>query len=354
VAFECDLSVELTERVRAAHSARTPLRIVGGDTKRFYGRRLDAEPLVVSSHAGIVSYDPAELVVTARAGTRLADLEAVLAASGQRLPFDPPSFGTSATVGGAVAAGLAGPSRPGTGPVRDYVLGTRLLTGDGRALRFGGEVMKNVAGYDLSRLMAGSLGILGVLLEVSLKVLPKPPAERTLVFELDSDAALRKMAEISRSNLPLSASAWHQGRCYVRVEGAGRTLDGVGQRLGGQVLADGDAFWRGVRDHRLPSMADCRSLWRVIVPAQAAPLDLPPPRLIEWHGAQRWYGDVDAADVRRATQAAGGFATWFRGAPTGSEVFDPLPAAVLQLHRAMKKIFDPAGILNPGRMYENL
>jgi len=354
VTADRDCTGELTERVRAAHAARMPLRIVGGDTKRFYGRPVQAEPLAVSNHVGVVSYDPAELVVTVRAGTPLAVLDALLAGSNQRLPFEPPAFGAAATIGGTIAAGLAGPSRASAGPVRDYVLGTRILTGDGRVLRFGGEVMKNVAGYDLSRLMAGALGILGVLLEVSLKVLPRPPAQRTLVLDLDEASTLRRMSEVARTGLPVSASCWHDGRWYVRLDGAERTLEAAAQRLGGHELGDAHAFWSAAREHELPCLARARSLWRVSVPPLSPPLDLPTPGLIEWSGSQRWYADVGADEVRRAAASAGGFATWFRGAPPDAEVFAPLPAAVLHLHRALKKVFDPAGVLNPGRMYADL
>lgn len=354
MAADRDCSLELGDRVRAAHAARTPLRIVGGDTKRFYGRTVDAQPLAVSSHAGIVSYDPAELVITARAGTPLAEIEALLAASNQALPFEPPAFGAAATIGGVVAAGLAGPARAAAGPVRDFVLGTRLLAGDGRILRFGGEVMKNVAGYDVSRLLAGSLGILGVILEVSLKVLPQPPARRTLAFDMNASAALQEMTALARSNLPVSASAWADGRLHVRIDGAVSTLDAVTQRLGGQLLADGDAFWRATREQDASACAGCASLWRLTVPAGAPLGDLPGLRAIEWHGAQRWYAGVTDADARRAATAAGGFATWFRGAPAGSEVFAPLAAPVMRLHRELKQVFDPCGILNPGRMYAGL
>jgi glycolate oxidase FAD binding subunit len=354
VAADRDCSLDLADRVSGAHASRMPLRIVGGDTKRFYGRAVEAQPLDVSGHAGIVSYDPAELVITARCGTPLAEVAAVLAAHGQALPFEPPSFGAAATIGGAVAAGLAGPARATAGPVRDYVLGTRLLTGDGRMLRFGGEVMKNVAGYDVSRLLAGSLGILGVMLEVSLKVLPQPPARRTLAFESNAAAALEEMTALARSNLPVSASAWSAGRLHVRIDGAERTLDAVARRLGGEVLPDGDSLWREIREQESHAHAGCASLWRLTVPAGSPLADLPGLRSIEWHGSQRWYADVPEDAARRAADAAGGFATWFRGAPAGSEVFAPLAGPVLRLHRELKKVFDPSGILNPGRMYADL
>ena len=355
MATDADLTAELADRVRTASVAGTQLRIVGGDTLRHYGRAIDGEPLAVGAHSGIVHYDPAELVITARGGTTLREIDEALTASGQHLPFEPPAFGAQATLGGAIAAGLAGPSRATHGPVRDFVLGVRILAGDGRVLRFGGEVMKNVAGYDVSRLMAGSLGILGVLLDVSIKVLPLPPARRTLVFELDSPAALQRMTRMESPTLPVSASCWIGGRWYLRLDAAPQTLETVARRIGGETLRDADAFWDGVRNHALSPLAAHGSLWRIHVPAQCGPLGtLPEPCCVEWGGSQRWYTGVEQAQVREAIAETTGFATWFRGAPPGEEVFAPLPAAALDLHRALKRVFDPAGVLNPGRMYRDL
>jgi glycolate oxidase FAD binding subunit len=352
---DADRTNELADRVRAASAGRTPLRIVGGDTKPGDGRPVNAEPIAVAGHAGIVHYDPAELVITARGGTPLLEINAVLAASGQHLPFEPPAFGAQATLGGAIAAGLAGPSRATHGPVRDFVLGTRVLSGDGRVLRFGGKVMKNVAGYDVSRLMAGSLGILGILLDVSLKVLPQASAHRTLAWELDAAETLQRMAATANSNLPVSASCWIDGRWYLRLAASPQTLDTAIGRLGGEIVADGDGVWDGVREQTLPAFARSESLWRVSVPAQCGPLsDLPAPCCIEWGGLQRWYAGVEPARVRTAAAAASGFATWFRGAPPDQEVFTTLSPAVLSLHRALKQVFDPTGVLNPGRMYRDL
>jgi glycolate oxidase FAD binding subunit len=353
-ATDRDLTEALADAVRVAHAAGRPLRIVGGDTKRFYGRVLDAEPLGVGAHRGIVRHDPAELVVTARAGTTLAELEAVLARSGQCLPFEPPHFGAAATVGGAYAAGLAGPARVARGPLRDCVLGVRLLTGDGRVLRFGGEVMKNVAGYDVARLLAGSLGILGIVLEVSFKVLPRPPAERTLRFERDATQSVCQLAGAVQGGAPVTASFWHDGLLHVRLAAAPASLDRLQARLGGEPLAEAEAeaFWADVREQRHPSFA-CRdgvALWRQHV-AAVAPLPAgtdPAVAALEWNGAQRWY----RGDARPSPDC-----TCFRGAPgvdASGEPFPLLDAALLDLHRALKRVFDPAGILNPGRMYAGL
>jgi glycolate oxidase FAD binding subunit len=327
---------------------------VGGDTKRFYGRAIDGVPLATRGHTGILRHDPAELVLTARGGTPLAEVETQLAAHGQRLPFEPPHFGTDATLGGTVAAGLAGPARAWAGPLRDYVLGARMLTGDGRVLRFGGEVMKNVAGYDVARLMAGSLGVLGVLLDVSLKLLPRPADERTLALELDQAQALEHMANLARGALPLSASSWIDGRLYLRFDGSLETLDAVAARVGGELLPDGGSFWASLREQTHPFFASEQPLWRCTVPGLVAPLPLGDVSLVEWNGMQRWYRGVADTAAFEAAAAVGGHATLFRHHTEAAEVFAPLAPPLLRLHRELKRVFDPAGILNPGRMYADL
>ncbi len=352
---DLDRTVELSECLRAATADRSPVEIVGGGTKAFYGRTTRASRRCpVDGHRGILHYDPAELVLTARGGTPLAEVEAALAAKGQHLPFEPPHFGAGATLGGTVAAGLAGPARMAAGPVRDYVLGTRVLTGDGRVLKFGGEVMKNVAGYDVARLMAGSLGLLGVLLDVSLKVLPSAPARRTLVVEASQAEALVRMGALARTGMPVTASAWLADRWYVRLDGSPPALDAAARPIGGASLQDDLSFWQGLREQTCDFFTNARVLWRVTLPAHTPPLAVQAPALIEWNGVQRWYADVDADALRTAAAAARGHLTCFRGAPAESEVFAPLTPALLQLHRRLKAVFDPAGILNPGRMYAGL
>jgi glycolate oxidase FAD binding subunit len=342
---------ELLAQVREATARGTALRIVGGDTKRFYGRAIAGATLTTRGHAGILRHDPAELVLTARGGTPLAAVETQLAAHGQRLPFEPPHFGADATLGGTVAAGLAGPARAWAGPVRDYVLGARVLTGDGRVLRFGGEVMKNVAGYDVARLMAGSLGVLGVLLDVSLKVLPRPADERTLALELDEALALEQLANLARGALPLSASSWIDGRLYLRFEGSTATLDAVAARVGGEIVNECGQFWTSVREQEHPFFAAEQPLWCCTVPALTPPIALAGRPLIEWNGMQRWYRCPPGTAAFEAATAARGHATLFRHGSGSADVFAPLAAPVHRLHRELKRVFDPAGILNPGRMY---
>ncbi|MFO1408266.1 MAG: glycolate oxidase subunit GlcE [Steroidobacteraceae bacterium] len=356
--IEHDATEAMVGQVRAACAAATPLRIVGGDSKAFLGRPVVGEPLEVAWHRGVVSYDPGELVLTARAGTPLREVEALLDSRGQRLPFEPPAWGSAATIGGTVACGLSGPSRAWAGPLRNHVLGVRLLTGNGRVLRFGGEVMKNVAGYDLARTLAGSFGTLGVLLDVSLKVLPCPPASRTLALELDQAAALARLGELARGALPLTASSWHDGRLHLRFEGSGRTLDDVARRVGGETVADGAAHWRAVREHEHPFFEGARELWRLHVPAGAPPLPLPGATFVEWNGLQRWYsyvpGLVEAGRIAQVAREAGGHATAVRRPDPRLPAFEAPAPALLDLHRALKRVFDPSGILNPGRMYEGL
>ena len=341
----------LQEQVRAAVAARTPLRIRAGGSKDFYGNQTHGELLDPRGLAGIVAHEPTELVITARCGTRLAELEAALDAAGQMLPFEPPHFGPAATVGGCVAAGLCGPRRASAGAVRDYLLGARLLTGGGEVLAFGGTVMKNVAGYDVARLAAGSLGTLGVITEVSLKVLPKPVAETTLRLEFDEVEALRKMNEWAGQPLPVSATAWRDGVLHVRLSGARAAVAEAQRKIGGSAI-DGAAFWHGLREQTDAYFAGEAPLWRLAVPSTAEPLALTGAQLIEWGGGQRWLrSDAPASEIRARAAACGGHATLFRGGER-RHVFTPLPLPVEAIHKRLKAEFDPAGIFNPGRMYE--
>ncbi|WP_153161712.1 glycolate oxidase subunit GlcE [Zoogloea sp. 1C4] len=343
-----------SERIRAAAANRQPLCIRGGGTKAFYGGPEVGEPILTDAYRGIVNYAPSELVVTVRAGTPLADLEAALAAENQMLAFEPPHFADGGTVGGCVAAGLAGPRRAAVGGVRDFVLGATLIDGRGDVLRFGGEVMKNVAGYDVSRFLAGSLGTLGLIAEVSLKVLPRPVAEATLRFEMDEAAALHQLNVWAGQPLPVSASVWRGGVLHLRLSGAGAAVDAAIARLGGERLADAAAavLWRGLRDHRDDFFAGTLPLWRLSVPSDALAVALPGEQLVEWGGAQRWLrSDAPVVEIRVRAAALGGHATLFRGGAGRSDVFHPLPAPMQALQRNLKQAFDPAGIFNPGRLY---
>ena len=343
---------ELRERVRAATAARTALVIRAGGSKDFYGNAAEGDTLDPRGHAGIVAYEPTELVITARCGTPLAELEAALGEAGQMLPFEPPHFGP-ATVGGCVAAGLAGPRRAAAGGVRDYVLGVKLVTGSGDELAFGGTVMKNVAGYDVARLAAGSLGILGVITEVSLKVLPKPVAEQTLRLELDEPAALKQVNEWAGQPLPVSATAWRGGVLHVRLSGARAAVTEAQAKIGGEAV-DGSTLWHGLREQTDAYFSGELPLWRLSLPSIAPPLDLAGEQLLEWNGAQRWLRSEAPADqLRSRAKACGGHATLFRGGAR-RDVFTPLAAPIAAIHRRLKAEFDPAGIFNRGRMYADL
>ncbi|MCK2128175.1 glycolate oxidase subunit GlcE [Thauera aromatica] len=349
---------EWSERVRTAVADKRALCLRAGGTKDFYGRAPAGEIFDLRANTGVVSYESTELVVTVRGGTPLTELEALLAGQGQFLACEPPHFGAAATVGGAVAAGLAGPRRASAGAVRDFVLGVKILDGRGEVLNFGGQVMKNVAGYDLSRLIAGSLGTLGIILEVSLKVLPRPFAERTLRFELDEAEAIARINEWGGQPLPVSATCWAAGVLYLRLSGAEAAVRAATDRLGGEAEGEAEAaaLWQGVREQRTAPfpLAAGETLWRLALPSTAPALALPGRQLIEWGGGLRWIaGTPEPAAVRARAAALGGHATCFRGGDRGGAVFQPLSAPLAAIHRRLKHAFDPAGVFNPGRLYED-
>ena len=342
--------VALAERVKDHAARKAPLRIRGGGTKDFYGAGRDGETLDTSGYSGIVAYEPKELVVTVRAGTRLRDLESELASQRQMLAFEPPHFGDGATIGGTVACGFSGPRRPYAGSLRDFVLGTRIVNGKGEDLSFGGRVIKNVAGYDVSRLMAGALGTLGIITEISFKVLPRPAMDTTLSFELGEEDATRQVNLWAGQPLPLSATAWQDGVLRVRLSGAPTAVSAAKAKMGGQEV-DAKDYWEAMREQRLPFFSQAGELWRLSVPQTAPPLVTPNAQLIEWGGGLRWTpGPVNAIDLRTTVEKLGGHATMFRGGSV--DVFHPLRPALAKIHRRLKLAFDPAGILNPGRMYD--
>lgn len=354
------------QQIRAAATAAAPLRLRGGGSKDFYGQRLVGEVLDTRVLRGVISYEPSELVVTVLAGTPLAELEQLLAGQSQCLPFEPPHFGAGATVGGMVAAGLSGPSRAASGAVRDYVLGVQMLSGQGQLLRFGGQVMKNVAGYDVSRLMVGSMGTLGLITEVSLKVLPRPVAEATIRMECEQADALRRLNAWAGRPLPLDASAWlrldGRGLLHVRLRGAEAAVRAACLALGGESIDDAQAqrFWQSLREQSAAFFArpDHACLWRLSVPDSTGVMPLAgDDALLEWGGALRWVhaGAAQAPALRDAAARLGGHATLFRRAADGTAaaapVFHPLAPVQQQIHRALQQQFDPAGIFGPERMF---
>lgn len=352
---------QFTATLRTASESNQPLVIQGGGSKAFYGNpaREHLKPLSVTPYQGVVTYEPTELVITARAGTQLSTLESLLHEHGQMLAFEPPHFAATATLGGCIAAGLSGPRRAASGAVRDFVLGVRILDGNGRDLHFGGQVMKNVAGYDVSRLMTGSMGTLGVLLEVSLKVLPQPLSETTLCLDMDAARAIDYINRWAGKPLPVSATCHVDGRLYIRLSGAETAIHAAQAQLGGEPYADGRLFWQTIREQTHDFFTSATVLWRVSVKSTVPALALPGKQLLEWNGALRWLAcpdDTAASAVRQAAQASGGHATLFRQRTHGTEpvsvpVFQPLSPALLHIHRRLKQQFDPAGILNPGRLY---
>jgi len=341
---------ELQDRILDAAARGAPLRLRGGGSKDFYGNEPRGELLDTRGYAGIVSYEPTELVVTARCGTALAELEKILEENGQCLPFEPPHFGPEATLGGCVAAGLSGPRRASAGALRDFVLGVKLVDGRARALSFGGQVMKNVAGYDVARLAAGSLGTLGLIAEVSLKVLPLPACELSLELECSEAAALDSVNAWAGQPLPVSGTAWHAGRLCVRLSGAEPAVRAAAGKIGGTRI-EAQRFWHDVREHRHAFFGGSAPLWRLAVPSVCQPLGAPGATLIEWSGALRW---LRVQDGREIAAKAGGHATLFRSHEKREDVFTALDPVAMGLHRRLKAAFDPAGILNPGRMYAEL
>ncbi len=347
------------DQVRAAHADNTPLRLVGSGSKHFYGHPTEGQEMVLTEHQGVIDYEPSELVITVKGGTTIAELQELLASKGQFLPFEPPMFGPDATIAGCVASGLAGPRRAQAGGVRDFVLGVQLIDGRGRHMTFGGQVMKNVAGYDVSRLLAGSLGTLGIMTELSIKVLPKPVKELTVQLDLPQKEALHKLNTWCGQPIPISASLWHDDQLFIRLSGAPSALEVAQETIQGTPLDEdqAQALWHAVREQehdwfQNEGAASDQPLWRLSVPSTAAPMLEDHPQLIEWGGALRWcFSDLPAETLRAQVEAAGGTATVFRQNGTDLAVFHPLDPVILGIQQRLKEKFDPAGIFNPGKIY---
>ena len=345
-----DRNREIAATIADAAATGQPLYISGGGSKRqLLGRDCDARVLDMSGHTGILDYQPTELVITARAGTPLDDIMALLREQGQTLPFEPPLFAGRATLGGTIACNLSGPARPWTGSGRDLLLGVRLITGRGELLKFGGQVMKNVAGYDVSRLQAGALGTLGVLSELSLKVLPLPEHSLTLCCEIDAIQAMNRRAGQAG---PLAGACWLDGRLYLRLAGTVAAVNQTARAWGGEFLADDNSFWQNLRDLALPFFAGPEPLWRFSIKPTAIMDELSQSMLIDWGGAQRWLrGRHSLASLQRSAAEAGGHVTLFSGGDRSGEVRPPPDPVTRRLQQRLKHAFDPAGILNPGRLY---
>ncbi|MDX8381086.1 MAG: glycolate oxidase subunit GlcE [Ghiorsea sp.] len=349
----------LQQYVVQAYQDKTPLNIMGGNSKAWYGRTPVGEPLNIAGHQGVINYMPTELVMTVRAGTKLATISDALDEHKQRLPFDPPYFGESATIGGTVACNFSGPRRPYAGSCRDYILGCTILNGKGEKLRFGGEVMKNVAGFDVSRLMAGSLGTLGVLLDISFKTLPHRLAEQTVVMPAKFQEAIQLMNKWARTPLPVTAMCTDGELVYLRICGTPSSVQRSMQDIGGDIYEDGKQFWIDLREHRLDFFQTEKPLYRLSVPS-AAPFKWLEGTSDEdwfmgWGGAQRWLkSDLPFNGVQAYAKSLGGHARFLVGRDRESDVFAPLPPGLMMMHQKLKHSFDPEGILNPGRMYKGL
>ncbi len=352
-----DISSDLQKRVQESIANKEPLYIHGGNSKAFYGNTVNAKALDISSHTGVISYEPTELCITVRAGTLLSDIEALLNDTHQILPFEPPQYSPQATIGGAIAAGISGPRRAYTGSVRDAILGVKIINGHGEIVTFGGQVMKNVAGYDLSRMMVRSQGTLGVILEVSIRLLPKPQSEITLTFETDQKSALQFFLDSRLQQLPITASAWFNEQAYLRLSESETTVAQAQKKLGYDLLNDYDDFWTDLSDHRHHFFGRMdKPLWRLSLPPATKQISsIDDNQLIEWGGAQRWINSNAPANIiQNIATSNNGYAYMFRGDLPETPCFPVLNESLMTLHKQLKHNMDPNGIFSPGRIYSGL
>ncbi|MCW8935505.1 MAG: glycolate oxidase subunit GlcE [Gammaproteobacteria bacterium] len=349
-----DNSQEIQTQILDAYKNKSTLKICGGNSKQFYGRKVDASSLDVSEHKGIISYEPTELVVTVRGGTLLSELEKTLDESNQILPFEPPHFTDQATIGGTIACNLSGPARAYSGAARDFVLGSRIINGKAEDLKFGGQVMKNVAGYDASRLMCGAMGTLGVILDVSLKVLPKPETEITLTHQCDINLAIYNMHQWVKQSLPVTASCYDGSQLFIRLSGNDSSVNSARKIIGGEVIETSPLFWQQIKEQTHNFFNTDKALWRLSLSSNNLPLDIPGDTLYEWGAALRWLKtDSSSAEIREKLDAVGGHAVLFRNSTLDTPVFHPLSSGLLNIHKKLKNAFDPENILNPGVMYKD-
>ena len=349
---EQDQTEHICHAVKNALDTNTRLSIQAGNTKSFYGNAIQENILDVSEHQGIIDYEPSELFITARCGTKLKEIENVLSEHNQMLSFEPPHFGDNATLGGAIACGLSGPRRPYYGAARDCVLGAHIINGKAEYLRFGGQVMKNVAGYDASRLMCGSLGTLAIIMQLSLKVIPRPQAEMTLVFEYPQDVALHKMNQWAQTDLPITATYYEEGNLYIRVAGVEMTLKNVKNNLGGSEINGGEFVWQLIKEQQREFFNSSLPLWRVVIPSNCSNLDIQGPSAMEWNGGLRWIkSEEDCKKIFSIAKTNQGHATLFRAKNKPQDSFQPLEKSIKNIHTKIKHAFDPNCVFNPGKMY---
>ncbi len=347
-----DLSAALQDSVMQAINSGEALNITAGNSKSFYGRNASGNNIELAEHQGIISYEPTELVIRARAGTPLNLIEKTLTENNQMLPFEPPAFNGNATLSGTIACNFSGPRRAYSGAARDFVLGTKIINGKGEILSFGGDVIKNVAGYDVSRLMTGAMGTLGVILEASVKVVPLPEAEITLTQNIGIEDALTKLHQWSGLPLPISASCFYQDTLYIRLSGAEKAIHAAHKKTGGDLFNNASAFWNGIKNQTHDFFNAEQSLWRISLASNTPALSIEGDTLYEWGGALRWHKSEAPADkIRQTTDAANASTSLFRSSGDRDEIFQPLPEHLMKLHRNLKQAFDPDNIFNIGRMY---
>jgi len=350
-----DISQYLQTQILDAYKNKTALKIQAGNSKSFYGLPVTAQALDVSEHQGIISYEPTELVITARAGTRLTDIEKTLSESKQMLAFEPPAFADSATLGGTIACNFSGPRRAYSGAARDFVLGCHIINGKAEKLKFGGQVMKNVAGYDASRLMCGAMGGLGVMLDVSLKVLPRPETQITLTHQCNIHQAIKQIHQWVKQSLPVSASCYTGGQLFIRLSGNQSSVTSAKNIIGGELHNNCDIFWRNIKEQKDDFFKSDKPLWRLSLASNTPQINLSGDTLYEWSGALRWLSSEEPADnIRQALDAVGGHATLFKNQTTDVDPFHPLSSGLLNIQKHLKNAFDPHNILNPGHMYKDL
>jgi glycolate oxidase FAD binding subunit len=350
--LESDYIQTLCASIQQANNSQQSLQIQAGGSKLFYGNQISATALDVSANTGIVEYEPSELFITARNGTLLSDIESTLDSNHQMLPFEPPHFSSKATLGGTIACGLSGPRRPYASSLRDCVLGTHVVNGKGEHLEFGGKVMKNVAGYDASRLMCGAFGTLGVLTQISLRVSPKPQIEITVAIECTQSEALNTMSAWTQTQLPISATYFNDNVLYVRIAGLEKTTKKIHQEIGGEKIPSSETFWIAIKNHQTDFFQTELPLWRIIVPNNTATLSINGDSCLEWNGGVRWIkSNDDAQHIINQCQTSNGHAALFRAKSKPSDCLASINPKLKKLHLNLKSAFDPNQILNPGRMY---
>ncbi|MCP3850041.1 MAG: glycolate oxidase subunit GlcE [Gammaproteobacteria bacterium] len=373
ISKESDQTEALLNQVQTACENSQPLAIQGNGTRSFLIHSGSDQVLSTSLHRGIVNYFPSELTVTVRSGTLLSELNDILAKEGQMLPFEPPHFSNDATIGGVIASGLSGSSRPFSGSVRDYVLGCRIINGRGEILQLGGEVMKNVAGYDLSRLVTGSYGSLAVILEVSLKLLPIPAQQKSFCLELQTMSLNQQVKQFMLAGYPITSACQIEDMAYIRLSGSEKGVDYSYNKIQqdfSQLKPVEDLFWSDLNEQKLPFFDSSRTLWRLSLPtsfpenkeSELEQLIGPNGRqLIDWGGALRWiYSEQSAENIRQFAKSCGGHAQLFYVSDKDKSLLkempkqQPLSPVLFKLHQQIKKAIDPHSLFNSGCIYPEL